>query len=74
MRRTGVLLFVVALSLAGLALAGCLEVTAGSQFHRDGTAKVDVELALDEAVMTAMSAFMKDDSRRDPSKECERVP
>lgn len=74
MRRAGVLLFVVALPLAGLALGGCLEVTASSQFHRDGTAKVDVELALDEAVMTAMSAFMKDDSRLDPSKECEGVP
>jgi hypothetical protein len=71
MRSARVLLTVAALSVAGLALGGCFELTANSDFRKDGTAKAEVEFAISMQGAAMMAGLAKDKGNADPMHDCE---
>lgn len=70
MRRVKALLAIV----AALSLGGCFEMTATSDFRKDGTGKLDVEFAFSAQGAALMAGLAKDNENADPMKACEKGP
>lgn len=69
MRRAKALLVVAALSLGG-----CFEMAANSDFREDGTAKLDVEIALSMQGAAMIAGLAKDKGDSDLLQDCENGP